>query len=684
MGMGLRRHWVVALFLALISTSSSAFVRLPLELRLFAADLVQATLPPDTTSAQRLRAVLEAHPETARALAEGAYDDALKAEGLDAAVDSLAQFRRTKLAGYRNGAAQSKNPFVSLIGRVRDWLVTQGLRKAPLPAVLDRVKAADWNQLGTAMKQEIMGFSLTKFDAFNKMMSGVDIPDPKKKKFVLDVVPQFFDHMTFEERVAMGDDLLRLPAGAGDTEILTQVVRNAGPVPEKIFQFIEGAPDDVQRALNASHESLKPVSFDAIERTLNADLVDWHRYFKSIDPKPVGTGSFNQTHRAFTHDGRAVAIKVQKEGVAERFERQVKAVQDIVKASADNRQYAPIIDTLAQSGRRELDPSREARGWKLMKAAYDTADGSVVVPKLHETLGDTEGAAHAVSKDAKFLVVDWANGKSLSKIKPTREITLELEHFYRLWLRTIYDADRKSKSPGFAHTDFHPGNMFIDEVSGRIYRHPIDPGHFVEISRDEIKGHIRILLGAEARDPALFVEGMRRFGKGLTAEQANVVQTAAKHWLSRGLKLSTTDRLKHIFEASIDGGVPVPENLVALERGRGLIEGLVRRGGGDPQIVVENFFESLMEAEASRYPGTLVGKMLRTFTGGPAEVRSDSLLDAKCIGAGARIMSDREAIERAAKEARVKAAVEAAREERRLKALPQADCLKALGAAGLQ
>jgi predicted unusual protein kinase regulating ubiquinone biosynthesis (AarF/ABC1/UbiB family) len=44
---------------------------------------------------------------------------------------------------------------------------------------------------------------------------------------------------------------------------------------------------------------------------------DWHRRFRRIGVDPVAAASIGQVHRAETHDGRVLALKIQYPGVRE-------------------------------------------------------------------------------------------------------------------------------------------------------------------------------------------------------------------------------------------------------------------------------------------------------------------------------------------------------------------------------
>jgi ubiquinone biosynthesis protein len=52
----------------------------------------------------------------------------------------------------------------------------------------------------------------------------------------------------------------------------------------------------------------------ALGRNLGADVSS---AFADFEPRPVAAGSIAQVHRAQLHDGRLVAVKVQRPGIAD-------------------------------------------------------------------------------------------------------------------------------------------------------------------------------------------------------------------------------------------------------------------------------------------------------------------------------------------------------------------------------
>ena len=67
-----------------------------------------------------------------------------------------------------------------------------------------------------------------------------------------------------------------------------------------------------------------------------------NKLFASFDPEPLGCASIAQVHRAVLHDGRQVAVKVQKPEVAAQLRSDLEAL----------RSFALAADHLTQVGRR--------------------------------------------------------------------------------------------------------------------------------------------------------------------------------------------------------------------------------------------------------------------------------------------------------------------------------------------
>src|SRR5262245_64561993 len=97
------------------------------------------------------------------------------------------------------------------------------------------------------------------------------------------------------------------------------------------------------------------------------------RGFAEWDPEPIAAASIGQVHRAITHDGRAVAVKVQYPQIAEAIAADldnVSLLRRMLRITAPSQDVDALIAELRERVLEELDYRREAASQALFADFY--------------------------------------------------------------------------------------------------------------------------------------------------------------------------------------------------------------------------------------------------------------------------------------------------------------------------
>ncbi|MEG0185789.1 MAG: AarF/UbiB family protein [Stenotrophomonas sp.] len=133
----------------------------------------------------------------------------------------------------------------------------------------------------------------------------------------------------------------------GNPEQFVTDLESLGPTFVKLGQMLSTRPDMVPvefaTALERMQEQVAPIPVERIYAIIEQELgASVSKLFASFDPVPLGCASIAQVHRAQLHDGRDVAVKVQKPEVAAQLRSDLEVL----------RSFALAADHLTQVGRR--------------------------------------------------------------------------------------------------------------------------------------------------------------------------------------------------------------------------------------------------------------------------------------------------------------------------------------------
>jgi predicted unusual protein kinase regulating ubiquinone biosynthesis (AarF/ABC1/UbiB family) len=216
----------------------------------------------------------------------------------------------------------------------------------------------------------------------------------------------------------------------------------------------EGLSPAVRRTLARLQDSVPPMSPELAAQVVEEELgLPPGRAFARWDPEPIAAASIGQVHRAITHDGRAVAVKVQYPGIAETMAADlanVSLLRRMLRVTAPSQDVDALLGELRDRVLEELDYRREADNQRLA-AAYFRGHPTIGIPGIVGELSARRVVTSELSAGARFAdITGWSQ----------QEKDLAAETIYRFVFRSLYEVHAFNGDP-------HPGN-YLFHGGGRV------------------------------------------------------------------------------------------------------------------------------------------------------------------------------------------------------------------------
>jgi predicted unusual protein kinase regulating ubiquinone biosynthesis (AarF/ABC1/UbiB family) len=259
-------------------------------------------------------------------------------------------------------------------------------------------------------------------------------------------------------------------------------------------------PEDERENFKATLASLRddvpPLPFRQLEKLLREELEEKpSAVFAEFEEEAFAAASIGQVHRARTHDGRAVAVKVQYPGVAEAVDtdlRNLTLLLPLVRRLAPGLDVKALYAELRERIAEELDYELEAQNQRAVARAH-RGHPFAHVPEVHTALSTR-----------RVLVTDLLTGQRFEEVKRRDAATRDRfgEIVFRFYFGLVQYTGRVSGDP-------HPGNyLLLDD--GRVGF--LDFGLMRVLDRSYLDGESAVAAAVEAGDAAAVHAGLTDLG----------------------------------------------------------------------------------------------------------------------------------------------------------------------------
>lgn len=192
-----------------------------------------------------------------------------------------------------------------------------------------------------------------------------------------------------------------------------------------------------------------------VRRRMAAELgPDWSARFAAFDLNPAAAASLGQVHKATTHDGRALAVKLQYPDMQSAVESdlgQLRALMGLGRQMFGGIDTRELIVEIADRLREELDYDHEARAMELYRRFF-AGRADIAVPASDPDLST-----------GRLLTMDWLEGRGLHAFTTADQATRNrvAKTLFEAWWTPLIQL-------GVIHGDPHLGNYSFTGEADRL------------------------------------------------------------------------------------------------------------------------------------------------------------------------------------------------------------------------
>ncbi|WP_136254255.1 ABC1 kinase family protein [Onishia niordana] len=268
-------------------------------------------------------------------------------------------------------------------------------------------------------------------------------------------------------------------------EGLSELKGPAMKLAQVVSQWDDLLPADLADELARLQRQAEPMPWEKIRTTLEDEYGDLKATFSQIEERPFASASMGQVHRATTHDGNTVVLKIQYPGLADVLESDLAQVRRLMRLGrwfkVPQARLDALFEELAESLRGELDYRAEAASLARYRKRYADDDG-IVIPAPIEALCTS-----------RVLAMDYVPGTPLREMDQAEDARRQA-----LAVRLADWITEELFTFGELHADPHAGNFAADD-EGRLIIY--DLGAVIPVPEARQRQMLKLLEATLEEDP---------------------------------------------------------------------------------------------------------------------------------------------------------------------------------------
>jgi len=326
-------------------------------------------------------------------------------------------------------------------------------------------------------------------------------------------------------------------------------------------------PAEFIQELSYLQDSASPIPIEWIRDQIESSFQKKpEELFSFIDTEPLAAASIAQVHRATTHEGDEVVIKVQRPGVAQNIDADLsilyylaKAIEAVIEGTGFYT-LSGIVQEFDKAIHEELNFLNEAQNIEIF---FENHKGRprVRIPRVYREL-----------TSPTVLTLESIPGQKLSSAQLSQHEKTELAQL------AIEEAFHQLFVDGLFHGDPHPGNLLVLDGPQIAL---VDFGLVGKITKPMQETLVNLVLAVSLKDAGSVARLLYRLGEptertNLLEFRDDIERIFSNHHSASLADLSARHLLSDLMNLAIKYRIRIPKEYAVLCRAAVTMEGILR------------------------------------------------------------------------------------------------------------
>lgn len=394
---------------------------------------------------------------------------------------------------------------------------------------------------------------------------------------------------------------------------IRETLLDLGPTFIKVGQLFSTRadlfPTEYVEELAKLQDRVPAFSYEQVERIIEQDFGRTiPELFCSFDPIPLAAASLGQVHRAQLQSGKEVVVKIQRPGLRQLFDIDLRILKGITHYFQNHPKWGPgrdwlgIYEECCKILYEEIDYLNEGRNADQFRRNFREQDW-VYVPRVFWRYASP-----------RVLTLEYVPGIKISHYDAIDAAGIDRKRLAQLSAKAyLYQL----LTDGFFHADPHPGNLAVSSDGQLIFYDFGMMGRITPLTREKL---LTTFFGFAQKDANKVMASLIDLGALLPVEDMGPIRRSIQYMLDNFMgqpfdKQSVAQIGDDLFEIAYDQPFRFPATFTFVMRAFSTLEGVGR--GLDPAFnfmeVAEPFAAELMTngGFSGNQRGDLLGELGR-------------------------------------------------------------------------